>query len=418
MTITDLQSRRMNAFLTACVKEGYSSPLKRSQIKAVKAKYSLPMPLWILRDDSRRTSHGLYEVPELNAHMTNNHKVTPIVTAINEPNEPTTTTLDLARRVETLEQEIENLIPRVISTYVPFGAYRDVEKVIRSGRFYPMYITGLSGNGKTTMVQQICATGRREFVRANITKETDEDDLLGGFRLVNGESVWVDGPAVIAMKRGAVLLLDEVDLNPDKIMCLQPVMEGNPIFLKKINQYVYPAKGFNIVATANTKGQGGEESMKFVGTSVMNEAFLERFAITIEHDYPSRAIERKIVLNMMKREECLDENFADNLVRWAETIRKTFAEGACDDIITTRRLEHIVVAYSIFRNRVEAVTKGVARFSKDTKQSFIDLYLKIDGEVTAVAAMAEEVAAMVAEEHNQVNIQNPNQTQNNYAVQA
>ena len=383
---TELQTRRVNSFLSACVKEGYTSPLKRSQIKAVKHKYNLPMPLWILRDDSRRTAHGLYEVPELTSFLSS-MSITPTITDM--PTQPTTVTvpapaspsLELARRVETLDQDIGNLVPSPIATYVPFGAYKDVERIIKSGRFYPVYITGLSGNGKTTMVQQICATTGREFVRANITKETDEDDLLGGFRLVNGESVWVDGPAVIAMKRGAILLLDEVDLNPDKIMCLQPVMEGNPIFLKKINQYIYPKRGFNILATANTKGQGGEESLKFIGTSVMNEAFLERFAITIEHDYPSRITEKKIVLNMMRREECVDESFAENLVRWAETIRKTFAEGACDDIITTRRLEHIVVAYSIFRDRLDAVEKGVARFSKDTKQSFIDLYTKIDGEV-------------------------------------
>lgn len=379
---TQLLEHRKNQFLAACVSEGYYSPLKRSQIKAVKVKYNLPMPLWIVQDESRRMSHGMYNVPELTSFNkqlseTTNHKVAPIVTS-----QPATNSgsLELARRVETLDQEIENLVPSPIATYVPFGAYKDVERIIKSGRFYPVYITGLSGNGKTTMVQQICATNKREFVRANITKETDEDDLLGGFRLVNGESVWVDGPAVVAMKRGAILLLDEVDLNPDKIMCLQPVMEGNPIFLKKINQYIYPQRGFNILATANTKGQGGEESIKFVGTSVMNEAFLERFAITIEHDYPSRSIEKRIVMNMMRREECIDETFADCLVRWAETIRKTFAEGACDDIITTRRLEHIVTAYGIFRDRLDAVTKGVARFSRDTKQSFIDLYTKIDGE--------------------------------------
>lgn len=367
-------------FLDACVAEGVTTPLRRSQIKAIRIKHGLSMPLWIVQDDARRLSHGLYDIPELASRYTNMNNISPVISP-SSTSPATSGVMELARRVETLEQEVENLIPASIKTYVPFGAYKEVEKIIKANRFYPVYITGLSGNGKTTMVQQICSTTGREFIRANITKETDEDDLLGGFRLVNGESVWVDGPAVVAMKRGAILLLDEVDLNPDKIMCLQPVMEGNPIFLKKINQYVYPKKGFNILATANTKGQGGDESSKFIGTSIMNEAFLERFAITIEHDYPSRTIEKKIVVNIMKREECLDEDFAEKLVRWAESIRKSYKDGACDDIITTRRLEHIVTAFAIFGDRLNAVTKGVARFSADTKQSFIELYTKIDGEI-------------------------------------
>lgn len=375
--------RRINRFLEACASEGLSSPLKRSQIKAVRMKHNLPMPLWIVQDESRRLSHGLYAVPELTEYLTAmNLTATPVSTVAAVASVPSSSTgMELARRVETLESDVENLVPLPISTYVPFGAYKDIERVIKMGRFFPVYITGLSGNGKTTMVRQICAKNGREFVRCNISKETDEDDLLGGFRLINGESVWVDGPAVVAMKRGAILLLDEVDLNPDKIMCLQPVMEGGAIFLKKINQYVYPKAGFNILATANTKGQGGEESVKFIGTMPMNEAFLERFGMTIEHEYPTRAVEKKIVLNIMEREECVDESFAENLVRWADTIRKTYYEGACDDIITTRRLEHIVTAFGIFRDRLDAVTKGVARFQKETKQSFIDLYTKIDAEV-------------------------------------
>lgn len=389
--------RRINRFLEACASEGLTSPLKRSQIKAIRIKHNLPMPLWIVQDESRRLSHGLYEVPELTEYLKNmNLAAVPTSTVAAVVSVPSPSTgMELARRVETLEAEVENLVPKSISTYVPFGAYKDIERVIKMGRFFPVYITGLSGNGKTTMVQQICAKNGREFVRCNISKETDEDDLLGGFRLINGESVWVDGPAVVAMKRGAILLLDEVDLNPDKIMCLQPVMEGRDIFLKKINQYVSPKAGFNILATANTKGQGGEESVKFIGTMPMNEAFLERFGMTIEHEYPSRSVEKKIVLNIMEREECVDESFAENLVRWADTIRKTYYEGACDDIITTRRLEHIVVAFGIFRDRLDAVTKGTARFNRETKQSFIDLYTKIDGEVGVQTAGGEATAPTV-----------------------
>jgi hypothetical protein len=382
-------TNRKTAFLAACAAEGLTSPLKRGQIKAVRIKHNLPMPLWIVQDDSRRLAHGMYSVPELVDYYANMNNLAPTVTTA-----PATVTLaaespamELARRVETLDQEIENLIPRVNSCYVPYGSYKDIERIIKGRRFVPIYISGLSGNGKTTMVEQICANNGREFVRANITKETDEDDLLGGFRLISGESVWVDGPAVVAMKRGAILLLDEVNLNPDKIMCLQPVMEGKPVFLKKINQYVYPAEGFNVLATANGKGQGGEDGYdKFIGTQVMNEAFLERFAMCVEHDYPTRATEKKIVLSYMKREECVDDSFADCLTRWSEAIRKTFNEGACDDIVTTRRLEHIVTMFGIFKDRLNAVEKGVARFSKDTKKSFLDLYTKIDAQVNAPAA--------------------------------
>ena len=353
--------------------------MKRGQIKAVRMKYNLPMPLWIVQDESRRLDHGLYAVPELLSTIIDNN----INNSNNETSslETSNTAMELTtRRVETLSQEIENLIPRRNGCYIPYGQYRDIEKIIKGGRFLPIYISGLSGNGKTTMVEQICANNNREYVRANITKETDEDDLLGGFRLLNGESVWVDGAATIAMKRGAILLLDEVNLNPDKILCLQPVLEGKPIFLKKINQYVYPSEGFNVLATANGKGQGGEDGYdKFIGTQVMNEAFLERFAMWVEHEYPSRATEKKIVLSYMKRENCIDESFAEHLTRWSEAIRRTFTNGACDDIITTRRLEHIVTMFGIFKDRIGAVERGIARFSQDTKKSFMDLYKKIDG---------------------------------------
>lgn len=397
MTTTSINNRK-SAFLSACAAEGLYSPLKRGQIKAVRIKYNLPMPLWIVQDDSRRLAHGMYSVPELVNFNANMNNLSPTI-AVASATPATVTTkvespaMELARRVETLDQEMENLVPRVNSCYVPYGSYKDIERIVKGRRFVPVYISGLSGNGKTTMVEQICANNGREFVRANITKETDEDDLLGGFRLLSGESVWVDGPAIVAMKRGAILLLDEVNLNPDKIMCLQPVMEGKPVFLKKINQYVYPAEGFNVLATANGKGQGGEDGYdKFIGTQVMNEAFLERFAMCVEHDYPTRATEKKIVLSYMKREECADDSFAECLTRWSEAIRKTFNEGACDDIVTTRRLEHIVTMFGIFKDRLVAVEKGVARFSKDTKKSFLDLYTKIDDQVNMPAAPAAPTA--------------------------
>ena len=263
-------------------------------------------------------------------------------------------------------------VPDKDPAYVPFGNYSDVKKVISSRIFYPTFITGLSGNGKTLSVEQACASLNRELIRVNITIETDEDDLIGGFRLVNGETVWHNGPVVEALERGAVLLLDEIDLASNKILCLQSVLEGKGLFLKKIGKYVRPAIGFNVIATANTKGKGSDDG-RFIGTNVLNEAFLERFPITFEQEYPTNATETKILINA----GC-DEDFADNLIKWAGVIRKTFFDGGVDEVITTRRLVHIVQAHQIFGDRLKAITNCVARFDEDTKQSFLDLYTKVD----------------------------------------
>ena len=243
--------------------------------------------------------------------------------------------------------------------------------------FYPTFITGLSGNGKTLNVLQSCAELGRECIRVNVTIETDEDDLLGGFRLVNGETAWHDDPVVDAMKRGAVLLLDEIDLASNKIMCLQPILEGKGVFLKKINEYVEPAKGFNIIATANTKGKGSEDG-RFIGTNVLNEAFLERFPITFEQSYPSMKIETNIVLKVFQDLKINDKKFAENLVKWADVIRKTFYDGGIDEIISTRRIVHIANAYAIFKNKMKAIQVCTNRFDEDTKNSFLDLYTKVD----------------------------------------
>ena len=265
-----------------------------------------------------------------------------------------------------------NYIPEKDDSYVPFGNFNSVRKVVSSRKFYPIFITGLSGNGKTMSVEQACAAAKRELIRVNITIETDEDDLIGGFRLVNGDTVWHNGPVIEALERGAVLLLDEIDLASNKILCLQSVLEGKGVFLKKIGKYVQPSKGFTVIATANTKGKGSEDG-RFVGTNILNEAFLERFPVTFEQDYPSANIETKILLNA----GC-DQEFADNLVKWAGIIRKTFFDGGVDEVITTRRLVHIVQAFDIFGNRLDSITKCVNRFDDDTKQSFLDLYTKVD----------------------------------------
>ena len=268
-------------------------------------------------------------------------------------------------------------IPSTDDSYVQFGNFNTVKKIIQSRLFYPAFITGLSGNGKTLSVDQACASTKRELIRVNITIETDEDDLIGGFRLVNGDTVWHNGPVIEALERGAVLLLDEIDLASNKILCLQSVLEGKGVFLKKIGKYIHPKAGFNVIATANTKGKGSDDG-RFVGTNVLNEAFLERFPVTFEQDYPVASVETKILLNAGA-----DQDFADNLVKWAGVIRKTFFDGGVDEVITTRRLVHIVQAFGIFGNRLNAIKACVNRFDDDTKQSFLDLYTKVDaGEET------------------------------------
>lgn len=279
-----------------------------------------------------------------------------------------------------LAVEIENLVPAKDSTYVPFGFYRDLVNIVKSGMFYPTFICGLSGNGKTMMVEQVCAKLKREAIRVNISIETDEDDLIGGNTLVDGNVVYREGPVLTAMKRGAILILDEIDRGSNKLMCLQAILEGKPYFNKKTGEVVTPASGFNVIATANTKGRGSDDG-KFMGAQVLDEAFLERFAITVEQEYPSSAQEKKIVLNKMEVADCVDDEFADKLVLWADVIRKTFYEGGIDELVSTRRLEHIVKAYAMFKDRLKAIQLCVNRFDTDTKSAFIDLYTKVDAGV-------------------------------------
>ena len=270
----------------------------------------------------------------------------------------------------------ENLVPSKDPNFVPFGNFPDVKKIIQSGIFYPTFITGLSGNGKTLGIEQACAALKRELIRVNITIETDEDDLIGGFRLVNGETVWHNGPVIEALERGSVLLLDEVDLASNKILCLQSILEGKGVFLKKIGKYVKPAKGFTVVATANTKGKGSEDG-RFVGTNVLNEAFLERFPVTFEQNYPHPQTEQKM-LDLLSS----DKEFNKRLCDWADIIRKTFFDGGIDEVISTRRLVHIVKAYEIFGNRAKAITTCISRFDEETKEAFQQLYDKVDADVS------------------------------------
>lgn len=306
-----------------------------------------------------------------------------------------------SRGVWTLQKEVEkletdysapaveriNFVPDKDPSYVPFGNFTDLKKVIKSKQFYPVFITGMSGNGKTVSVEQACATLNRELIRVNITIETDEDDLIGGFRLVDGNTVWHNGPVIDALERGAVLLLDEIDLASNKILCLQSILEGKGVFLKKVGRWVTPAKGFTVVATANTKGKGSDDG-RFVGTNVLNEAFLERFPLTFEQEYPAAAVEMKI-LNKL----CSDEEFCKRLADWADIIRKTFYDGGIEEIISTRRLVHIVKAYNIFGNKAKAIEVCVNRFDDETKQAFMELYDKVDAdfEMPSEEVASEEV---------------------------
>ena len=318
-------------------------------------------PTWLATKD-RQIKRGSYDLSPLMA------TVSPVPAASTSPK------MVIQPKLQTV---VENLVPSVDPTYVPFGFYKDLVKVLTSKNFYPTFISGLSGNGKTTMVEQVCAKLKRECLRVNISIETDEDDLIGGNTLVDGNVVYREGPVLTAMKRGAILILDEIDRGSNKMMCLQAILEGKPYYNKKTGETIYPATGFNVIATANTKGRGSDDG-KFMSAQILDDAFLERFAITVEQEYPSIKIEKKIILNKMEKVNKIDEEFADKLVTWADIIRKTFYDGGVEELISTRRLEHIVNAYAMFGSRSKAIELCVNRFDSDTKSAFLDLYGKVD----------------------------------------
>lgn len=346
--------------------------VSRRDIETAALNQGLPYPRFIINHPEAKAGRGTYDVSRVMQRQ-------PEAVAEPQPElEPalTANVVPMVRQKK-LETTVDNLVPRRDEQYVPFGFYRDLKKVISSRIFYPAFITGLSGNGKTTMVEQVCADLGRECIRVNISIETDEDDLIGGNTLVDGNIVYREGPVLLAMKRGAILLIDECDRGSNKLMCLQAIMEGKPYLNKKTGEVVHPAAGFNIIATANTKGRGTEDG-RFVGAQMIDEAFLERFAITVEQEFPDSKVERKIVLGKMKELNCLDEEFADKLVTWAEIIRKTFQEGGIDELVSTRRLLHIVKAFHMFRDRIKAIELCTNRFDDETKSAFKDLYTKVD----------------------------------------
>ena len=341
-------------------------------------RYSV-LPAWLTQDRTRRVDRGLYSIPEMvTVDLDLSENVTESSDCVLTSPETSDTISDMNSTSYNLVMPSSDvsLVPAKNDTFVPWGHFDDINTILASKQFAPVYITGLSGNGKTTMIEQICAASGRDLIRVNITSETDEDDLLGGFRLVNGETKFVYGPVVQAMQKGAILLLDEIDLGSERMMCLQPVLEGKGIYLKKIGQYVRPTVGFNAVATANTKGKG--ESDRFVGTRVMNEAFLDRFSYWFEQDYADRTVEARIIIRKMKAYGREDKEFAQYLTKWAETIRLGFKEGGLDDIITTRRLEEVCKAFAIFGDKQKAIKLTLTRFDPATQDAFFNLYTKID----------------------------------------
>ena len=374
-------------FIDSCISLGLQSPVKRSDLlKAAQACGMKYAPAWIVKDESRRVKHGTFAVPEI-AERSGDAVAAPVVAApapvavapvAEAPAPVAAAPVAVASDVLGMTGgQSESLVPTKMDTFEPFGFFKDLKKILTSRLFAPVYITGDTGNGKTTMIEQACAQLGRELYRVNITAQTDEDDLLGGFRLINGETVWSDGPVVRAMKSGAILLLDEIDYGSELMSCLQSVLEGKGVFLKKIGQFVKPAAGFNILATANTKGKGSE-SGRFANTNVLNEAFLDRFDWTVENDYPSESIEKKILEANMRKFGKMDEDFAAQLTVWAGHVRKAFKEEAVDDNISTRRLVNICKAFSIFGVREEAVKMSLTRFSEESATELWRLYTKVD----------------------------------------
>ena len=367
---------------TATEMFGEGAVITKAQKAEAAEKAGVPFPTWF-KGEGFSVGYNAYKLP-----VEGGVPAAPITAA------PENAEASMVNLVAT-NMEKQNLIPGKFDGFVPWGNFGLIEKVVKSGMFYPIFITGLSGNGKTLMVEQVCAKLNKELIRVNITIETDEDDLLGGFRLVNGETKFVPGPVIEAMERGCTLLLDECDLGSNKLLALQPVLEGKGVYLKKINKWVTPKDGFNVMATANTKGKGSDDG-RFIGTNILNEAFLERFAVTMEQPYATVATETKIIKNAMKKYGAEDDGFAKNLVTWADVIRKTFYDGGVDEVISTRRLDHIVKAFAIFGDKMQAIELCVARFDEDTKVSFIDLYTKIDAGVIT----GEEETESVVEENN------------------
>ena len=368
-------NRNQKSFVTAAEDIfGANAVLSRDDIQRVVEEKSISFPYWLVTKSEYRAERGHYQLPNIGTKP-----------KVQEPE------FEVALAAQVLEFKQPKLvddsdvsIPVKYPDYVPFGFYKDLTNIIRTNMYYPVFITGLSGNGKTLMVEQVCATLNRECIRVNISIETDESDLLGGPTLVNGNVVNRDGPVITAMKRGAILLIDEVDRGSNKLMCLQGILEGKPYYNKKNGELVKPAAGFNVIATANTKGRGSEEGRYL--SQILDDAFLERFPITVEQEYPDAKTEKKILSPLID-----DKEFVDHLVQWADIVRQSFDQGAVDEIISTRRLVHIAKAFKIFGDRMKAIELCVSRFDAETKTAFLDLYSKVDAKATPESAVSPKI---------------------------
>ena len=373
-------------FVTEAAKR-FGAVVTRQQLVTLSEELGSKRHFW-LEADQYRCGRGKYELPlqEFNVNMAGLALVKsdpvsamPITQPIMAP-----VAKAVAKMSSVARMQEGAIIPKVNSLYVPFGFFDNMKRIVASKKFYPVFVSGLSGNGKTFMVEQACAQLKTECLRVNISPETDEDDLIGGFRLIDGETKWFDGPVVQAMKSGAVLILDEIDRGSNKLMCLQGVLEGKGLFVKKTGEFVEPVTGFNVIATANTKGKG-DESGRYMAATILDDAFLERFPITVEQEYPDTKVETKILTKLFTSLGIDDKAFAENLVKWADIIRKTFEEGAIDELISTRRLSHIAEAYTIFNDKMEAIKYCINRFDGETKTAFLDLYSKIDAGIDPLA---------------------------------
>lgn len=373
-----MSKAKREQFLDVLAKSG-KQEITKSEIDSLCAENGLNFPYWFTNDTNNRVSRGLYRVPNSAVNL-----IIPMKKPVSEPTEQ--------HRISNIvtDLETENLVPTAYKNYVPFGNFDDVYKIVSSNMFFPVFITGQSGNGKTMSVEQACAKAKRKFVCVSMTPDTDESDLLGNYVLINGQMEWRDGPVTVAARQGAVLCIDEIDYGAQNLSCLQRVLEGKPFLLKKKNELVVPAEGFTIVATANTKGKGSEDG-RYMFTNVLNEAFLERFLNTFEQEFPPVATEKKIIKKELESFGASDDDFADKLVTWADVIRKTYAEGGVDELISTRRLVHICKTFAIHRDRMKAVGLCLNRFDEDTKMSFLDLYTKLENPVEETADCADDV---------------------------
>ena len=376
------RSESRQKFLNAVIALG-KTEVTRPEVFAIAENIGIPVPQWFLKEDEYRAGRGLYHVPQLTAKVLSMPVKEEPVMETKSGHRITNVTTDL---------ETEDLVPKAYPNYVPFGNFDDILNIVKSNSFYPIFITGQSGNGKTMSVEQACAKAKRKFVCVSMTPDTDESDLLGNYVLINGQMEWRDGPVTVAARQGAVLCIDEIDYGANNLASLQRVLEGKPFLLKKKNELVVPAPGFTVVATANTKGKGSEDG-RYMYTNVLNEAFLERFINTMEQDWPTTIIERKIIKKELAAVGRSDDEFAEKLVTWADVIRKTFAEGGVDEVISTRRLVHITRTFGVFGNKMKAIELCLNRFDIDTKTSFLDLYTKVDA-----GANTETILAQTQEE--------------------